>query len=70
MPVKNGRIKSKLFLPIFNSFFSRSCIANKEGGQFDNWKREDGSVTKWCKNLVTNEETFDNSLKVSLIEKI
>jgi|26BtaG_2_1085354.scaffolds.fasta_scaffold01033_5 hypothetical protein len=40
------------------------CIHNKEGGEHGNWGRDDGSVTKWCRDLTTNEETFDNSLKV------
>lgn len=44
------------------------CIHNREGGQYGAWQRTDDSVTKWCRDLITNKETFDNSLKISLKE--
>lgn len=46
------------------------CAHNKEGGQYAAFWRTDGSVTKYCRDLITNKETFDNSLKVNIKELI
>ena len=45
------------------------CAHNKEGGQFAT-ERDDGSVTKCCKDLITGEEICYNSLKVGKSEVI
>ncbi len=46
------------------------CLHNKEGGEYGNWDRTDGSVTKCCKDLITGELSCDNSLKVKREEII